>query len=153
MYTFDHDLFSALNFDGGTAMDRVMLTVSGTAMWLPLYALILWLVWRRSGWRGMLEVAKGQIEASLQGLYRLALGGTAVGTGLNAPSGFDEEVGWMSSGGNANAQLASFYEAFYDREAATDRISSTFNLKWRIQRLSIRLKQWGIPVFCRIILF
>lgn len=54
MYTFDHDLFSALNFDGGTAMDRVMLTVSGTAMWLPLYALILWLVWRRSGWRGML---------------------------------------------------------------------------------------------------
>ena len=45
-----------------------------------------------SGWRGMLEVAKGQIEASLQGLYRLALGGTAVGTGLNAPSGFDEEV-------------------------------------------------------------
>ena len=46
--------------------------------------------------------------------------------------GFDEEVGWMSSGGNANAQLASFYEAFYDREAATDRISSTFNLKWRI---------------------
>ena len=40
MYTFDHDLFSALNFDGGTAMDRVMLTVSGTAMWLPLYALI-----------------------------------------------------------------------------------------------------------------
>ena len=48
MYTFDHDLFSALNFDG------VMLTVSGTAMWLPLYALILWLVWRRSGWRGML---------------------------------------------------------------------------------------------------
>ena len=36
MYTFDHDLFSALNFDGGTAMDRVMLTVSGTAMWLPV---------------------------------------------------------------------------------------------------------------------
>ncbi len=31
-----------------------MLTVSGTAMWLPLYALILWLVWRRSGWRGVI---------------------------------------------------------------------------------------------------
>ena len=53
MYTFDHGLFMALNFDGGTALDRVMLTISGTAMWLPLYALILWLVWRRSGWRGM----------------------------------------------------------------------------------------------------
>ena len=42
MYTFDHGLFMALNFDGGTALDRVMLTISGTAMWLPLYALILW---------------------------------------------------------------------------------------------------------------
>lgn len=54
MYTFDHSLFMALNFDGGTALDRVMLTISGTAMWLPLYVLILWLVWRRTGWRGML---------------------------------------------------------------------------------------------------
>ena len=53
MYTFDHGLFMTLTFDGGTALDRVMLTISGTAMWLPLYALILWLVWRRSGWRGM----------------------------------------------------------------------------------------------------
>lgn len=53
MYSFDHDLFSFLNFDGGPCWDRVMLTISGTAMWLPLYALILWLVWRRSGWRGM----------------------------------------------------------------------------------------------------
>ena len=50
----DHNLFLALNFDGGPFMDRLMLTVSGTAMWLPLYALILWLVWRRSGWRGVI---------------------------------------------------------------------------------------------------
>ena len=40
----DHNLFLALNFDGGPFMDRLMLTVSGTTMWLPLYALILWLV-------------------------------------------------------------------------------------------------------------
>lgn len=53
MYTFDHNLFMALNFDGGTFWDRLMLTVSGTAMWLPLYGLILWLVWRRDGWRDM----------------------------------------------------------------------------------------------------
>ena len=45
-----------------------------------------------SGWRGMIEVAKSQIEATLPGLYTLALGGTAVGTGLNAPRGFDGEV-------------------------------------------------------------
>lgn len=54
MYTFDHDLFLALNFDGGPWLDRLMLTVSGTAMWLPLYALILFLVARRDGWRRML---------------------------------------------------------------------------------------------------
>ena len=42
-----------------------------------------------SGWRGMLEVARHQITASCEGLSRLALGGTAVGTGINAPAGFD----------------------------------------------------------------
>ena len=31
-----------------------MLIVSGTTMWLPLYALILWLVWRRDGWRNVI---------------------------------------------------------------------------------------------------
>ena len=45
-----------------------------------------------SGWRGLLEGASEELEASLGGLYRLALGGTAVGTGLNAPAGFDVAV-------------------------------------------------------------
>lgn len=45
-----------------------------------------------SGWRGLLEGAAEEIRASLPGLCRLALGGTAVGTGLNAPAGFDEAV-------------------------------------------------------------
>ncbi len=44
------------------------------------------------GWRGLLEGAEEEIKASLPGLYRLALGGTAVGTGLNAPAGFDAAV-------------------------------------------------------------
>ena len=43
-----------------------------------------------SGWRGMLENSLAQVESSCEGLYRLALGGTAVGTGLNAPKGFAE---------------------------------------------------------------
>jgi len=42
-----------------------------------------------SGWRGMLETSRRQIAASAAGLYSLALGGTAVGTGINAPDGFD----------------------------------------------------------------
>ncbi len=45
-----------------------------------------------SGWRNMLEKTKEQLELSLGGLKELALGGTAVGTGLNAPIGFAEEV-------------------------------------------------------------
>ncbi len=45
-----------------------------------------------SGWRAMLEATKEQLILSLKGLKELALGGTAVGTGLNAPKGFDVEV-------------------------------------------------------------
>lgn len=45
-----------------------------------------------SGWRNMLEKSKEQLLAAQKGLYELALGGTAVGTGLNAPRGFDKAV-------------------------------------------------------------
>ncbi len=42
-----------------------------------------------SGWRTSLERDKELIRLSLPPLKELALGGTAVGTGLNAPAGFD----------------------------------------------------------------
>ena len=45
-----------------------------------------------SGWKAMLEKSKEMLQLSLPGLRELALGGTAVGTGLNAPKGFDVEV-------------------------------------------------------------
>ncbi|MCM1285570.1 MAG: class II fumarate hydratase [Acetobacter sp.] len=45
-----------------------------------------------SGWRSSLEKDKRLIEIALPELKELALGGTAVGTGLNAPIGFDTEV-------------------------------------------------------------
>lgn len=45
-----------------------------------------------SGWRAMLETCRSMLTLSLPGLYTLALGGTAVGTGLNAPKGFDIKV-------------------------------------------------------------
>lgn len=45
-----------------------------------------------SGWRGMVENSRKQIITALDGLHHLALGGTAVGTGLNTPAGFDVEV-------------------------------------------------------------
>lgn len=45
-----------------------------------------------SGWRNMIEKTKAQLQLSLGGLKELALGGTAVGTGLNCPKGFDVKV-------------------------------------------------------------
>ena len=45
-----------------------------------------------SGWRTSLERDREMLVSSLPYLKQLALGGTAVGTGLNAPKGFDSKV-------------------------------------------------------------
>ena len=45
-----------------------------------------------SGYEGMLADDLERIEDALKGVYRLALGGTAVGTGINAAPGFAESV-------------------------------------------------------------
>jgi len=45
-----------------------------------------------SGYAGMLEDDVDRIEDALKGVYRLALGGTAVGTGINSGPGFAEAV-------------------------------------------------------------
>ena len=45
-----------------------------------------------SGWRSSLEKDLELLKSSLDPLYELALGGTAVGTGLNAPKGFSDLV-------------------------------------------------------------
>jgi len=45
-----------------------------------------------SGYVGMLYDDLKRLEPALAGVYRLALGGTAVGTGINAPPEFDREV-------------------------------------------------------------
>ena len=45
-----------------------------------------------SGWRTSLQKDRKLLEIALPELKELALGGTAVGTGLNAPKGFDVKV-------------------------------------------------------------
>ncbi len=45
-----------------------------------------------SGYETQIRDSLARIEASLDGLYSLAAGGTAVGTGLNAPPHFAEEI-------------------------------------------------------------
>jgi fumarate hydratase class II len=45
-----------------------------------------------SGWTAQLRDARRGLERSVEGLHELAAGGTAVGTGLNAPEGFGEQI-------------------------------------------------------------
>ena len=45
-----------------------------------------------SGYVGALDDAIAEVEHATRGLLKLAMGGTAVGTGLNAPPGFGEQV-------------------------------------------------------------
>ncbi len=45
-----------------------------------------------SGYARQVEAARERIDAALAGIYELPLGGTAVGTGLNAPPGFARDT-------------------------------------------------------------
>jgi fumarate hydratase class II len=45
-----------------------------------------------SGYAGALDDAIAEVEHATAGLLKVAIGGTAVGTGLNAPAGFGEQV-------------------------------------------------------------
>jgi fumarate hydratase class II len=51
-----------------------------------------------SGWAAQLRDAVENVRRSIPGLCRLAAGGTAVGTGLNAPPGFGAQVAARLSG-------------------------------------------------------
>jgi fumarate hydratase, class II len=51
-----------------------------------------------SGYAGALDDAIAEVEHATRGLLKLAIGGTAVGTGLNAPAGFGTEVAAEISG-------------------------------------------------------
>ena len=45
-----------------------------------------------SGWAHQIAAGRDRVIGTLDGLFELALGGTAVGTGLNAPPGFANET-------------------------------------------------------------
>jgi fumarate hydratase class II len=45
-----------------------------------------------SGWATQLADARDRLERALEAVHELAAGGTAVGTGLNAPEGFGEAI-------------------------------------------------------------
>ena len=50
-----------------------------------------------SGYARQVELCMGRVELATEGLFELALGGTAVGTGLNAPRDFSRlAIEWLS---------------------------------------------------------
>ena len=51
-----------------------------------------------SGYAAQLDEALALVKRAMEGLFALALGGTAVGTGLNAPEGFGEETAAQIAG-------------------------------------------------------
>lgn len=50
-YPIDQQWMLALNFDGGAVMDSIMWIASAKLTWVPLYALALWLIYRRYGYK------------------------------------------------------------------------------------------------------
>ncbi len=52
----DHSATLALNFDGGVVVDRLMWLISEKLTYAPLYLLLLWLTYRRWGWRYMVVI-------------------------------------------------------------------------------------------------
>ena len=54
--TWDWTLFELLNFDGPAALDYVLRLVSGIKLWVPLYILIIYIVWRNMGWKGVVAL-------------------------------------------------------------------------------------------------
>ncbi|MEK3936797.1 class II fumarate hydratase [Sporosarcina sp. FSL W7-1349] len=96
-----------------------------------------------SGWHRMLEKTESMIRTSVESMKELAIGGTAVGTGLNAPKGFGDQVAEeisksvgiaFSSAENKFHALTSYDEVVYTHGAlkalAADLMKIANDVRW-----------------------
>jgi fumarate hydratase, class II len=88
-----------------------------------------------SGYVGALDDAIAEVEHATRGLLKLAMGGTAVGTGLNAPLGFGDEVA---------AEIASMTGAPF--ETAANKFAAQGTLD-RVVRAHAGLKAAAVSLF------
>jgi fumarate hydratase class II len=88
-----------------------------------------------SGYVGALDDAIAEVEHATGGLLKLAMGGTAVGTGLNAPVGFGEAVA---------SELASMTDARF--ETAPNKFTAQGTLD-RMVRAHAGLKAAAVTLF------
>ena len=111
-----------------------------------------------SGWRSSLADDGEMIRRSLEPLYALALGGTAVGTGLNAPKGFGEEAAKelanmtglpFRSAGNKFHALSSRDELVFSHGAlkalAADLMKMANDIRWLASGPRLGLGEITIP--------
>lgn len=64
LWDFDRELLLAINGSWGGGWDVFWWTVSQIWCWIPLYIVMIWLLWQKFGWRKML-VAVGVIVVAL----------------------------------------------------------------------------------------
>jgi fumarate hydratase class II len=88
-----------------------------------------------SGYVAALNDAIAEVEHATRGLLKLAMGGTAVGTGLNAPAGFGEQVA---------AEIASMTGAPF--ETASNKFAAQGTLD-RMVRAHAGLKAAAVTLF------
>jgi fumarate hydratase class II len=88
-----------------------------------------------SGYAGALDDAIAEVEHATDGLLVVAVGGTAVGTGLNAPPGFGDQVA---------AQLAQMTDAAYHSAANKFTAQGTLD---RIVRAHAALKAAAVSLY------
>ncbi len=111
-----------------------------------------------SGWRASLEKDGEMMRQAVEHLYALALGGTAVGTGLNAPEGFDrlsaEEIAKITglpfrSAENKFHALTSRDEMVYAHGAlkalAADLMKIANDIRWLSSGPRLGLGEISIP--------
>jgi len=75
-----------------------------------------------AGYARQIELGRARVERALDSIYELALGGTAVGTGLNCPPGFvDKVIGLMAERtGLPFREAEDHFEAQGSRDALVD---------------------------------
>ncbi len=88
-----------------------------------------------SGYAGALDDAIAEVEHATRGLLKVAMGGTAVGTGLNAPIGFGENVA---------AQIAEMTGASF--QTATNKFTAQATLD-RMVRAHAGLKAAAVTLY------
>ena len=95
------------------------------------------------GWAQQLASGKQRLEACLPRLRRLAQGGTAVGTGINAHAGFAAEFAsaLSQSTGYSFAPAENFFEAISTQDSAVEASGALKTLAVSLMKISNDLRQ------------